>query len=821
MDLPSWSRLEPLLDEALELPADERGPFVEQLRVRDPDLARDLSGLLARDDEAERTHFLEPISVASLAGLELGGWTIERPLGHGGMGSVWLAHRSDGRFEGRAAVKLLNLTLVRPSGLERFRREGSILARLTHPDVARLLDAGVSEAGQPYLVLEYVDGVPIDEWASVHDASVASRVTLFLQVLDALSHAHASLVIHRDLKPSNILVTSDGRVKLLDFGIAKLLGEARDGDAGQPRSGGGKASFVSETLEGGALTPEYASPEQVTGGPITTSVDIYAAGVLLYVLVAGRHPTSVGCRTPSEVLTAVVERQPPPIGLGDLDILLAKALAKDPAQRYRTIGELADDLTRWLRHEPVRARPPAWSYRARKFVRRNRAETVAAIGVAAAIAVGVALSLSEARRAAVERDRAEAASRESEAVNNFLIQLFQTSDPVEAHGDTLTAGDLVARAAARIERLHAVPLEQARLLDVTGRLDLSLGRSQAAYESFARSLAIQERAKAGESMEAAGTLRLLAQALTSLEQFPTADSAVGRALQIEQRLLGPDHPDLAMPLNEAAWIAVYRGDLARAESFERRALALRERFRGAIDSLTADSHLDLGAVLRYERQIPEAEKEFRLGLAIRTRTSRPDDPQVAHAMLQTAYLLDEEEGRYAEAEPLFRQALAIRRQVFGDGHPLVAATLVDFAEFLSRRGDSVTAFAFAREGLSMMRRAYGAEHPVVAAFTARLAGVLHRTGRLAEAESLYRSSIAMNRRILGPDHRNVAGVEIDLARLLIQKRQYAPAESALRDAIRIGDRPGSNRYPVPLARKLLDELPVRDGSRRGDSLRRR
>ncbi|HWJ16086.1 MAG TPA: serine/threonine-protein kinase, partial [Gemmatimonadaceae bacterium] len=214
MDLPSWSRLEPLLDEALELPADERGPFVEQLRARDPDLARDLSGLLARDDEAERTHFLEPISVASLAGLELGGWTIERPLGHGGMGSVWLAHRSDGRFEGRAAVKLLNLTLVRPSGLERFRREGSILARLTHPDVARLLDAGVSEAGQPYLVLEYVDGVPIDEWASVHDASVASRVTLFLQVLDALSHAHASLVIHRDLKPSNILVTSDGRVKL-------------------------------------------------------------------------------------------------------------------------------------------------------------------------------------------------------------------------------------------------------------------------------------------------------------------------------------------------------------------------------------------------------------------------------------------------------------------------------------------------------------------------------------------------------------------------------------------------------------------------------
>jgi serine/threonine-protein kinase len=801
MDLSSWPRLEPLLDQALELPPDERSRFVERLRANEPDLARELTELLARDDEAERTHFLEPTPAASLAGLELGGWTLDRPLGHGGMGSVWLARRSDGRFEGRAAVKLLNLTLVQASGVERFRQEGSILARLTHSDIARLLDAGVSGTGQPYLVLEYVDGVRIDDWAS--QRSVQSRVTLFLQVLDALSHAHASLVIHRDLKPSNILVTADGRVKLLDFGIAKLLGDAR----------GERGALASVTLEGRALTPEYAAPEQVTGGPITTSVDIYAAGVLLYVLIGGRHPTSAGCDTPAEVLAALVERQPTPLGHGDLDTVLAKALAKDPAQRYRTVAEFADDLTRWLRHEPVRAQPPAWSYRARKFVRRNRPQTAAAIGIVLAIAVGVALSLGEARRAAAERDRAEAASRESDAVNNFLIQLFETSDPAEARGDTLTARELVARAAARVEGLRAVPLEQALLFDVTGRLNLSLGRYGAAYDAFARALTIQQRAGAGESLEAAATLRQLAQALARLVKYAAADSAARRALQLEEQVLGPDSPDLAVVLNEAAGIAVYRWDLARAEGYQRRALALRERFRGADDSLTGDTHLDLGAILRRERRIPEAEQEFRRGLAIRTRTSGRDDPQLAHAMLETAYLLDEEEGRYAEAEPLFRQGLAIRRRAYGDAHPMVAATLLDLAEFLVHRGDTAAAPAPARDGFAIMRRAYGPEHPVVATFMARLAAVLHRAGRLAEADSLFRGSIAMDRRILGPDHVNVAGVEIDFARLLIERRHFAAAESVLHDAIRIGDRVGPARYPAPIARKLLEQLPARDAKR--------
>ncbi len=803
MDPSTWPRIEPLLDEALELPASDRAPFVEQLRAREPELARELSVLLAGDEEAERTHFLEPPSVAGLGGLELGGWTLERPLGHGGMGSVWLARRSDGQFDGRAAVKLLNLTLVRPSGLERFRREGSILARLTHPDIARLLDAGVSPGGQPYLVLEHIDGVRIDEWVAARQTSVAERVRLFIQVLDALGHAHASLVIHRDLKPSNILVTGDGRVKLLDFGIAKLLGEARSGD--QPETHGAGAS-MHETLDGGALTPEYAAPEQNSGEPATTAVDIYAAGVLLYVLIGGRHPTATGCRTPAEIFAALAERQPQPLGLGDLDTVLAKALAKDPRERYRTVGEFADDLSRWLRDEPVRARPPSWTYRARKFIRRNRIETAAAVGIILAVATGTGLSLSQARRASMERDRAETASRESDAVNNFLMQLFEASDPTEARGDTLTAAELVDRADARIARLSAAPREQARLLAITGRLELGLGRYDQAFGALDRALGLLRRSGAGQSLDAAATLRQLAQALIRLVRYPAADSAIGAALQIHERLLGPEHPQLPVVLHEAATIAVYRADFPRAERYQRRALALRIRLRGADDSLTGVSHVDLGAILRRERRIAEAERELVDGTAILKRSARPNDPQLAEALLQTAYLLDEEEGRYAEAEPLLRQALVIRRNAFGAGHPLVAATLLDWAQFLVDRGTAKEGVAPAREGFAIMRRAYGPEHPVVAAFMARLAVVLHHAGQFDEADSLFRQSLGMTRRLLGPDHLNNSGIEIDYARLLIDRRQYARAAVLLRDAIRIGGRFEIGYQPV--AKRLLDGLPA-------------
>jgi serine/threonine-protein kinase len=330
------------------------------------------------------------------------------------MGSVWLARRSDGRFEGRAAVKLLNLALLSPAGQERFRREGSVLARLAHPGIARLLDAGVSASGQPYLILEYVDGQRIDVFVKERGLSLEERVRLVLQVLDAVGDAHANLIVHRDLKPSNILVTRDGTVKLLDFGIAKLLDD-----------GGGERTAL--TVDGGrALTPEFAAPEQVRGEPVTTTTDVYATGVLLYLLLSGRHPTAEGCHAPGDVIRALLDVGPAGLGLGDLDSILAKALRKAPGERYPSVAAFADDLGRFLGHESVSARPDSLVYRARKFVRRHR------IGVAAATVTGLALvgatvfsvrQMQEARR---QRDAAVDARKRVDAQVEFQYLLLSS-----------------------------------------------------------------------------------------------------------------------------------------------------------------------------------------------------------------------------------------------------------------------------------------------------------------------------------------------------------------------------------------------------------
>src|SRR5262245_62458869 len=326
IDRQRWLALEPLLDQALDLAPDERDRWLNEQSITSPDVAEDLAALLRRQDTVERTGFLERPAGVTLAGLELGGWTLERPLGQGGAGSVWLARRSDGSFDGLAAVKLLNLELLSQSGRERFRHEGSVLARLTHPAIARLLDAGVSPSGQPYFVLEHVDGLRIDEYVRSRALRKEDCVRLFLQVLDAVAHAHESLIVHRDLKPSNILVTADGRVKLLDFGIAKLL-DARH-DEGAERTPA-RITPPPDSIGAGALTPYFAAPEQASGTPITTATDVYSAGVLLYLLLSGRHPTADGCRTNAHVLLALQQKQPAPLGLGDLDLVLAKALDKD------------------------------------------------------------------------------------------------------------------------------------------------------------------------------------------------------------------------------------------------------------------------------------------------------------------------------------------------------------------------------------------------------------------------------------------------------------------------------------------------------------
>jgi serine/threonine-protein kinase len=403
-----WQIISPYLDQALAMTDDARAVWLSSFRQQNPGLAVELAALLDEHRMLAQEGFLEkgsPLwsSAPGLAGQTIGPYTLISQIGQGGMGSVWLAQRSDGRFERRVAVKFINLALAGKGGEERFKREGSILGRLAHEHIAELVDAGVSPTGQAYLVLEYVQGDPIDQYCDQHELGLDARVRLFLDVLAAVAHAHANLIVHRDIKPSNVLVNTGGEVKLLDFGIAKLLeGEGQMGAA------------TLLTHEGGsALTPQYAAPEQLTGQPVTTATDVYALGVLLYVLLSGQHPTGSGSHSPAELVKAVLELEPPRTseaitsdnsnviaerrgttpdklrrGLrGDLDTIVGKALKKNPQERYVSVGGFANDLQRYLKHEPIGARPDTLTYRTAKFLRRNRT-AVAFSAAAIALVIG-------------------------------------------------------------------------------------------------------------------------------------------------------------------------------------------------------------------------------------------------------------------------------------------------------------------------------------------------------------------------------------------------------------------------------------------------
>ena len=479
--LDQWLAMSPLIDRALELDGEARSNWIRSL---DPELANQLELVLREHQLLAQEGFLEnriiemPPTDSTLAGQTLGVYRLISQIGQGGMGSVWLAERNDGRFERQVAIKFLNLALMGKAGEERFRREGKILALLAHENIADLIDAGVTSAGQPYLVLEYVDGDQIDCYCNQNHLNVRDRIHLFLEVLTAVAKAHSNLIVHRDLKPSNILVRNDNHVKLLDFGIAKLI----EGE-------GGTESRPVFTIGGTALTPEYAAPEQLQGEQITTATDVYALGVLLYLLLTGQHPTApAGRNTPVELVRAIVDFEPPrasdivspssmnfsqtashaaSIGVsperlrrtlrGDLDTILGKALKKDPAERYPSVTAFAEDLRRHLKNQPIGARPDTLAYRAVKFVRRNRVAVGLSLLAFVTTTAGLVGTLVQSRTASIQRDLALRQLMRAERtadLNELLLsdvapmgkplradQLLQREESVIAHEHNLDAAN--------------------------------------------------------------------------------------------------------------------------------------------------------------------------------------------------------------------------------------------------------------------------------------------------------------------------------------------------------------------------------------------
>ena len=779
-----WLALSPHLDAALDVAIGERRSYLAKLRLTDPVLADDLEQLLARREGLTRDGFLAHGLVfesqdQGLAGQRIGAYTLRSLMGQGGMGSVWLADRSDGRFAGTAAVKLLNMSLIGGAGGERFTREGQILATLDHPNVARLLDAGVTAAAQPYLVLEHVDGAHIDQYCEAHGLGLSARLNLFRAVLDAVAHAHAQLIVHRDIKPSNVLVTGDGRVKLLDFGIAKLLDTA--------------APSAALTVEGGrALTPEYAAPEQMTGGPITTATDVYALGVLLYMLLGGRHPAGHGT-TPADLVRATVDVDPPRLSSvvrdarsrralrGDLDNIVARALKKNPSERYPSVESFAEDLRRYLADEPVSARPDTLAYRGAKFVRRH---TVGVAAAAALLVLAAGLVVFHTTRVTAERDRAVHEARKAEAISGLLERLLTEADPFSQRTSTEpTVRAVLEAGAARIEQeLDGQPALQAELMSVMGRIYGRLGTFDRAQPLLDKALALHRQAGLDDQPGLAQVLNDLGVVRRETGDLAAAGPLLVEAVAIRRQVLGPGDPAVAVSLVELARVHADSGEPERAEPMLREALAIRRSTLGDAHQETATSLSELALLLWRRGDTDGAEPLFRDALAITRARLGEHHPDVATSVNNLG-LIALDRADYSGAESSFREALALRRRTLGDAHPDLAPTLNNLCHALRFQDRYPEALAAVNEAIRIIEQSLGNQHASIATYWMNAGRVHVAAGDGLSAEPVLRAALALRQRDFPDSDWRVAAVRSLLGAALGLQRRYREAEDHLVSAV--------------------------------------
>ena len=798
-----WLRASPHLDRILDLPPDERVGALERLRVEAPEVAEDVDYLLAKHRALSTEGFLTagapvPKPETAFAGVTIGSYTLVSPIGHGGMGSVWLAARSDGRFQAKAAVKLLNAALIGRVGEERFKREGTILARLTHPNIARLIDAGVSMAGQPYLVLEHVDGRHIDQYCDDHHLGVEARVRLFLDVLLAVAQAHANLIVHRDLKPSNVLVTKHGEVKLLDFGIAKLL---------EDETGTTASTLTRDGMAG--LTPRYAAPEQVNGDGVTTATDVYALGVLLYELLCGRHPVAAASDAPAELVRAIVETEPLRLSAaaqaaalpelaesravkrgttperlsrtlgGDLETIVAKALKKRPEERYASVVELADDLRRYLNHQPISARPDAVGYRAARFVRRHRRGVTAVVSAFAL--VGGLIGFYTVQLSS-ERDRARLEAAKASKVSELLVALLSGADPHRTPDKEPTVRGILDTGAERIRtELADQPDVQAEMLTMMGRTYERLGLYEKARPLEEEALVLARKAHGLEHPLVAQSLNNLGVLLRMQGDFEESQPLIEESLAMRRRLLGSMDKDVAVTLVELARVLKDRGRGAESEPYIREALAIRQQIFGDEHRETATSKNELALLLWDRGDLDGAEPLFRQNLETTRRLLGATHASTATSMGNLALVLNAK-GDRAAAERLFRDAVEVHRHTVGESHPNYAGGLHNLANVLYDEGRFEEALALTTEAVRIVRPVLRPDHPKLMTYMVSVARAQIANGQAAAAEPALRSVLEVRRRLYQAGDWRIAQVQSLLGASLSAQRKYAEAEPLLLEA---------------------------------------
>lgn len=772
----------------------------------DDELRREVESLVAQSDESAESEIpllIEEAARDLVGGTEEEGKTVPKRigpyrvlelLGRGGMGSVYLAERSGSSFTHKVALKVL-LSGLNDTGMEaRFKSERQILADLRHPNIARLVDGGTTDDGVPYLAMEYVDGERVDHWCDARRLGVEERIELFRSVCAAVQAAHRSLVVHRDLKPANILVTPDGHPKLLDFGIAKILGPSTHIHT----------MAVTGTLDR-LLTPAFASPEQVTGEPVTTASDVYSLGVVLYELLTGANPHTFRNSTAAEVERAVCRDEPDRPSqavrkltgtsagreiaahrdtstdrlvrrlMGDLDTIVMTALRKEPERRYSSVEALSEDLRRYLGRLPVKARPETMVYRAGKFVRRHLGSVVtAAVGVAAVLVFGVQsainarIAVSERDRAQLAEERARAEAQTSERVSAFLVDLFRVADPSESRGEEITVRQLLDRGATRLdESLEDEPRTRARLLMSVGEVFRNLGEYRRAEEVVAEAVETIRRLDPN-SPDFPAALNQLAAIRFDLGGADDSRQLAREALEISRRLFPGDHLETAAALNHLGWLAFEESRLEEGERDLRQALEMRRRLLGNENSEVAETLFHLGNVMLELNRIDEAAELHQQAYAMRRRVLGADHPVTLSSTGIVVATLEAKKEHLRGLE-LIDDAMPTAIRVVGAEHPDIAYLEVMRGRqyrFLGRAEEAEAAFA---EAVRIERLARGPDHPYVGYALIQLGTMRAKNDRLEEAEASFREALRIYRKAYPEGDRNVANILGKLAALELQR----------------------------------------------------
>ncbi len=738
-----WDRVSATYHAAVALPPAERSAFLHLVTATDPVLRGEVEAMLAATDaesglELERRLLLDAPAERLAAGTRIGPYCIESLIGEGGMSEVYRAERVDGEFRQTVALKILHAELRTRDLIRRFQLERQILVRLVHPSIVAILDGGATDDGRPYLIMPYVDGLPVTDHCERNGVDLSGRLRLFRQVAEAVQFAHGHLVVHRDLKPSNILVTPAGEVRLLDFGIAKLLGS--EGEPAAPQT----QSMVR------LLTPEHAAPEQVRGEPVTTATDVYALGVLLFQLVTGEKPHHAAGRTVAELehdilhvpasLPSTVARRPWRRRLrGDLDRIVLMALRKEASRRYTTAGQLAEDVERYLTGLPVRAEPDTAGYRLRKFIGRHRVGVSAGAAIALILAGAAGWSAMQARRVAAERDRAQQEQAAAESVVGILTALFQRANPrLVPGGDTMRVRDLLADAERQVDSLETQPALQARMWHVLGAMHEARGQYAHARELLERSYARQLALPDSDSAELARTYHDLARVVQRYEGPDASVEMLRRSVDRLRRALGRDHPAVRDALLDLAGVT---NDL--------------DESRRIVDSIRT-----LGSAVG---------REDSLGVAMTLTTQAAERNG---------------RGRFVEAVSLYETALRMQSAHLPRDHPTRLGTLESLVLALSSLGDFDRAEPLARELLELRRRIVPPDSGGIALALQRLGLIRAQQGAVDEAERLFRETLAIERRVFAPDHWFIENDLRNLGQVLAAQGRLPEGIAAMDTAIR-------------------------------------